>query len=93
MYLFQINMNTDVRLVGVNEHMVRHKLLLGVADWVQKCRVKLQVITPVLNKMCVYCILYLDSCQHDHHSLGLFELGEESIKILWQKVTGIGHHC
>ncbi len=42
--VFQINMNTDVRLVGVNEHMLRHKLLFGVADWVQKCRVKLQVI-------------------------------------------------
>ncbi|RXN20254.1 transmembrane C9orf91-like protein [Labeo rohita] len=38
----KINMNTDVRLVGVNEHMVRHKLLVGVADWVQKCRGKLQ---------------------------------------------------
>lgn len=43
----EINMNTDVRLVGVNEHMLRHKLLFGVADWVQKCRVKLQLF-------CVY---------------------------------------
>ncbi|XP_016327877.1 transmembrane protein C9orf91-like isoform X1 [Sinocyclocheilus anshuiensis] len=44
----EINMNTDVRLVGVNEHMVRHKLLLGVADWVQKCRGNLQQL------FCVY---------------------------------------
>ncbi|XP_018979998.1 transmembrane protein 268-like [Cyprinus carpio] len=43
----EINMNTDVRLVGVNEHMARHKLLLGVADWVQKCRGNLQLF-------CVY---------------------------------------
>ncbi|XP_043073281.1 transmembrane protein 268 [Puntigrus tetrazona] len=43
----EINMNTDVRLVGVNEHVVRHKLLLGVADWVQKCRGNLQLF-------CVY---------------------------------------
>uniref|UniRef100_A0A673HZ68 Transmembrane protein C9orf91 homolog n=1 Tax=Sinocyclocheilus rhinocerous TaxID=307959 RepID=A0A673HZ68_9TELE len=43
----EINMNTDVRLVGVNEHTVRHKLLLGVADWVQKCRGNLQLF-------CVY---------------------------------------
>jgi len=42
--LLQINMNTDVRLVGVNEHMVRNGLLLGVADWVHKCSGKLQVI-------------------------------------------------
>ncbi|KAK9957240.1 hypothetical protein ABG768_011504 [Culter alburnus] len=51
----EINMNTDVRLVGVNEHMVRHRLLLGVANWVHKCRGKLQLfcvywdMTPCLN--------------------------------------------
>ncbi|XP_051991987.1 transmembrane protein 268-like isoform X1 [Xyrauchen texanus] len=43
----EINMNTDVRLVGVNERMVRHKLLLGVADWVHKGKGKLQLF-------CVY---------------------------------------
>lgn len=43
----EINMNTDVRLVGVNERMIRHGLLLGVADWVHKCRGKLQLF-------CVY---------------------------------------
>ncbi|XP_051949556.1 transmembrane protein 268-like isoform X1 [Xyrauchen texanus] len=39
----KINMNIDVRLVGVNERMVRHRLLLGVADWVHKCKGKLQL--------------------------------------------------
>ncbi|XP_050992824.1 transmembrane protein 268 [Labeo rohita] len=59
----KINMNTDVRLVGVNEHMVRHKLLVGVADWVQKCRGKLQLF-------CVYwdtsqCLLSLTEALDD----------------------------
>ncbi|KAI7799125.1 putative transmembrane protein C9orf91-like protein, partial [Triplophysa rosa] len=43
----EINMNTDVRLVAVNERLVRHRLLLGVADWMQKCRGKLKLF-------CVY---------------------------------------
>ncbi len=73
-------MNTDVRLVEDNEYMVTHELLLGEADWVQKCRGKLQVITYVLNIMCACCVLYLDSCQHDHHSLGLFELARSQLK-------------
>lgn len=55
-------MNTDVRLVGVNEHMVGHGLLLGVANWVHKCRGKLQVIAPILSIMSGYLILYLSSC-------------------------------
>lgn len=90
MYLFQINMNTDVRLVGVNEHMVRHKLLVGVADWVQKCRGKLQVIAFVLNIMHVYYKFYLmlPACLV---SMITFPLGEKSIEVLWQKVTGIDH--
>ncbi|XP_047460365.1 transmembrane protein 268 [Mugil cephalus] len=33
----EINMNLDVRLIQVNERMVRHKLLVGIADWVQNC--------------------------------------------------------
>uniref|UniRef100_A0A671P3L9 Transmembrane protein C9orf91-like n=1 Tax=Sinocyclocheilus anshuiensis TaxID=1608454 RepID=A0A671P3L9_9TELE len=58
-----INMNTDVRLVGVNEHTVRHKLLLGVADWVQKCRGNLQLF-------CVYwdlspCLISLTEALND----------------------------
>lgn len=32
-----INVNLDVRLIQVNERMVNHKLLVGVADWVQNC--------------------------------------------------------
>ncbi|XP_039877460.1 transmembrane protein 268 isoform X1 [Simochromis diagramma] len=33
----EINVNLDIRLVQVNEMLVRHKLLVGVADWVQNC--------------------------------------------------------
>ncbi|CAJ1083228.1 transmembrane protein 268 isoform X2 [Xyrichtys novacula] len=32
-----IDMNLDVRLIQVNERMVKHKLLVAVADWVQNC--------------------------------------------------------
>ncbi|KTG36931.1 hypothetical protein cypCar_00008711 [Cyprinus carpio] len=59
----EINMNTDMRLVGVNEHMARHKLLLGVADWVQKCRGNMQLF-------CVYwdlspCLISLTEALDD----------------------------
>ncbi|TRZ01351.1 hypothetical protein DNTS_033242 [Danionella cerebrum] len=50
----QINMNTDVRLVAVNEHTIKHRLLLGVADWVQQCRGKMQ---KKLKKKMSYLIL------------------------------------
>ncbi|XP_030644334.1 transmembrane protein 268 [Chanos chanos] len=43
----EINLNTDVRLVQVNEKLIRHRLLLGVADWVTQCRGSLQLF-------CVY---------------------------------------
>uniref|UniRef100_A0A4W5NWY9 Transmembrane protein 268 n=1 Tax=Hucho hucho TaxID=62062 RepID=A0A4W5NWY9_9TELE len=33
----EININIDVRLIQVNEGLSRHKLLVGVADWVQNC--------------------------------------------------------
>ncbi|XP_023665459.1 transmembrane protein 268 [Paramormyrops kingsleyae] len=33
----QININTDVRLIQVNERLVRHGLLVGLADWVHHC--------------------------------------------------------
>uniref|UniRef100_A0A3P8XJU0 Transmembrane protein 268 n=1 Tax=Esox lucius TaxID=8010 RepID=A0A3P8XJU0_ESOLU len=38
-----INMNIDVRLIQVNERLSRHKLLVGVADWVQNCTGTLQL--------------------------------------------------
>ncbi|MED6270949.1 hypothetical protein CHARACLAT_015379, partial [Characodon lateralis] len=38
-----INVNIDVRLVQVNEKMTKHKLLVGVADWVQNCTGHMQV--------------------------------------------------
>lgn len=33
----KVNVNLDIRLVQVNEMLVRHKLLVGMADWVQNC--------------------------------------------------------
>ncbi|XP_076006080.1 transmembrane protein 268 [Genypterus blacodes] len=45
----EINVNLDVRLILVNERMVKHKLLVTVADWVQNCTGKLQL-----------CIVYWD---------------------------------
>ncbi|KAG1947323.1 hypothetical protein F2P79_013160 [Pimephales promelas] len=54
----EINMNTDVRLVGVNEHMVRNGLLLGVADWVHKCRGKLQLFCVYWDlSPCLTCLV------------------------------------
>lgn len=44
MFLCQINMNLDVRLIQVNEMMVKHKLLVAVADWVQNCTGNMQVV-------------------------------------------------
>ncbi|MEQ2168542.1 hypothetical protein GOODEAATRI_015650, partial [Goodea atripinnis] len=38
-----INVNIDVRLVQVNEKMTKHKLLVGVADWVQNCTGHMQL--------------------------------------------------
>lgn len=37
-------MNLDVRLIQVNERMVKHKLLVAVADWVQNCNGNMQVV-------------------------------------------------
>ncbi|KAL0962491.1 hypothetical protein UPYG_G00340700 [Umbra pygmaea] len=39
----EINMNIDVRLIQVNERLRSHKLLVGVADWVQNCTGTLQL--------------------------------------------------
>uniref|UniRef100_A0A4W5NQW8 Transmembrane protein 268 n=1 Tax=Hucho hucho TaxID=62062 RepID=A0A4W5NQW8_9TELE len=39
----EININIDVRLIQVNEGLSRHKLLVGVADWVQNCTGCLQL--------------------------------------------------
>ncbi|KAJ7999931.1 hypothetical protein DPEC_G00199520 [Dallia pectoralis] len=39
----EINMNIDVRLIQVNERLSRHKLLVGVADWMQNCKGTLQL--------------------------------------------------
>ncbi|XP_023135651.1 transmembrane protein 268 [Amphiprion ocellaris] len=39
----EINMNLDVRLIQANERMVKHKLLVGVADWVHNCTGNMQL--------------------------------------------------
>ncbi|XP_071356496.1 transmembrane protein 268 [Trachinotus anak] len=39
----EINMNLDVRLIQVNERLVKHKLLVAVADWVQNCTGNMQL--------------------------------------------------
>uniref|UniRef100_A0A3Q3XAE0 Uncharacterized protein n=1 Tax=Mola mola TaxID=94237 RepID=A0A3Q3XAE0_MOLML len=41
--LAPLNINLDVRLVQVNERMVKHKLLVAVADWVQNCAGNMQL--------------------------------------------------
>ncbi|XP_028819870.1 transmembrane protein 268 isoform X2 [Denticeps clupeoides] len=43
----EINMNTDVRLIPVNEKLSRHHLLVAIADWVQRC-------TGTMQLFCVY---------------------------------------
>ncbi|XP_041867811.1 transmembrane protein 268 [Melanotaenia boesemani] len=39
----EININIDVRLVQLNEKMVKHNLLVGVADWIQNCTGNMQL--------------------------------------------------
>ncbi|XP_037120395.1 transmembrane protein 268 isoform X1 [Syngnathus acus] len=39
----EININLDVRLIPVNETMVKHKLLVAVADWVDNCKGSMQL--------------------------------------------------
>ncbi|XP_005796548.1 transmembrane protein 268 [Xiphophorus maculatus] len=38
-----ININIDVRLIQVNERMMKHKLMVGVADWIQNCTGHMQL--------------------------------------------------
>lgn len=39
----KMNMNLDVRLIAVNERLVKHELLVAVADWVENCTSNLQL--------------------------------------------------
>ncbi|XP_026155315.1 transmembrane protein 268 isoform X2 [Mastacembelus armatus] len=39
----KINMNLDVRLIQVNERMVKYKLLVAVGDWMQNCTGNMQL--------------------------------------------------
>ncbi|XP_034066167.1 transmembrane protein 268 isoform X3 [Gymnodraco acuticeps] len=38
-----IDMNLDVRLIQVNERLVKHKLMVAVVDWVQSCSGNMQL--------------------------------------------------
>ncbi|KAJ3609357.1 hypothetical protein NHX12_023880 [Muraenolepis orangiensis] len=40
---YWMNVNVDVRLIQVNETLIKHKLLVGVADWVHNCSGTLQL--------------------------------------------------
>ncbi|KAF7662115.1 hypothetical protein LDENG_00245780 [Lucifuga dentata] len=48
----EINMNLDVRLIQVNERMLKHKLLVAVADWVQNCTGHLQLYFVYWDMSC-----------------------------------------
>ncbi|XP_037651115.1 transmembrane protein 268 isoform X1 [Sebastes umbrosus] len=48
----EINMNIDVRLIQVNERMVKHKLLVAVADWVQSCTGNMQLYFVYWDMSC-----------------------------------------
>ena len=49
LFLCQIDMNLDVRLIQVNERLVKHKLMVAVVDWVQSCAGNMQV--GFINKL------------------------------------------
>ncbi|KAK1804889.1 hypothetical protein P4O66_019263 [Electrophorus voltai] len=44
-----ISVNADVRLVQVNERLIRHRLLVGVADWVHQCSGEIQLCCVFWN--------------------------------------------
>ncbi|KAL6099552.1 tmem268 [Pungitius sinensis] len=48
----EINMNIDVRLIQVNERLVKHKLLVAVADWVQSCSGNMQLYFVFWDMSC-----------------------------------------
>uniref|UniRef100_A0AAQ4Q4L6 Transmembrane protein 268 n=1 Tax=Gasterosteus aculeatus aculeatus TaxID=481459 RepID=A0AAQ4Q4L6_GASAC len=48
----EINMNIDVRLIQVNERLVKHKLLVAVADWVQSCAGNMQLYFVFWDMSC-----------------------------------------
>uniref|UniRef100_A0A3B3YBA9 Uncharacterized protein n=1 Tax=Poecilia mexicana TaxID=48701 RepID=A0A3B3YBA9_9TELE len=50
--LAPININIDVRLIQVNERMMKHKLMVGVADWVQNCAGHMQLYLVYWDMSC-----------------------------------------
>ncbi|XP_019964176.2 transmembrane protein 268 [Paralichthys olivaceus] len=60
----EINMNLDVRLIQVNERMVKHKLLVAVADWVQSCTGNMQLYFVYWDM--TRCLRALTEALEDH---------------------------
>lgn len=79
-------MNLDVRLIQVNERMVKHKLLVAVADWVQSCTGNMQVVlvksTQTVKMSCSICCIihvFMSTVVADTHVLVLsFCLGNNT---------------
>uniref|UniRef100_A0A3Q3G1C8 Transmembrane protein 268 n=1 Tax=Labrus bergylta TaxID=56723 RepID=A0A3Q3G1C8_9LABR len=60
-----INMNLDVRLIQVNERMVKHKLLVAVADWVQNCKGNMKLYFVYWDLSC--CLRELTETLEEHN--------------------------
>ncbi|XP_035039336.2 transmembrane protein 268 isoform X1 [Hippoglossus stenolepis] len=60
----EIDMNLDVRLIQVNERMVKHKLLVAVADWVQSCTGNMQLYFVYWDM--TRCLRALTEALEDH---------------------------
>ncbi|XP_077447525.1 transmembrane protein 268 [Stigmatopora argus] len=64
----EININLDVRLIQVNEKMVKHKLLVAVADWVHNCKGSIQLYFVYWDMAC--CLRTLTETLEDHSLAG-----------------------
>ncbi|KAI3358720.1 hypothetical protein L3Q82_015135, partial [Scortum barcoo] len=58
----EINMNLDIRLIQVNERMVKHKLLVAVADWVENCTGNMQVVALKFAKTLYFVYWDMSRC-------------------------------
>ncbi|KAM4724663.1 transmembrane protein 268 isoform 1-T2 [Anableps anableps] len=60
----EINVNIDVRLVQVNERMMKHKLLVAIADWVQNCTGHMQLYFVYWDMS--HCLRILSETLEEH---------------------------
>ncbi|XP_074543197.1 transmembrane protein 268 isoform X2 [Halichoeres trimaculatus] len=63
-----INMNLDVRLIQVNEKMMKHKLLVAIADWVQNCNGNMKLFFVYWDMSC--CLRELTETLEEHSFVG-----------------------